>query len=181
MRLHGIASGLALAGLLAACSPASPPADVPGETAQPSADEAAVRAVVQRFYQVSSFDAPDPALADSFRLPFTPDARLASARRGRVSSYSVDEYVERRREMLASGEVRFLHEWELAGETEVFGNLAHHWSAYAVYVNSTDSVSERGVMAFQLVKLDGSWLIHALTWDAETPENPLPEAWRGGT
>lgn len=111
---------------------------------------------------------------DEFREPFTPNATLSFVRDGQLIVSSVGEYVESRRKMLAEGQLQSLEEWELRGETLLFGNLAHHFSTYAVRVNGEEHVVERGIMSFQLLKTGDEWKVNSLAWQAESPTMSLP-------
>ncbi|HEX5237170.1 MAG TPA: DUF4440 domain-containing protein, partial [Sphingomicrobium sp.] len=56
---------------------------------------------------------------------------------------------------------------------EVYGNLATAWSAYDGKA-ADGSFHERGINSFQLVKVDGKWLVASILWQEETPDFPLP-------
>ena len=73
-----------------------------------------------------------------------------------------------------SGIVKLLHEWEIKGETIHFGNVAHHIKTYRVYFGTKDSIAERGVTSFQLVKLNGDWKIQSMIWKAEDENLKIP-------
>ena len=64
-------------------------------------------------------------------------------------------------------------EHELGRRTEVYGNLATVWSSYDGRTQS-GSFHERGINSFQLVKIDGKWVVASILWQEETPDNPLP-------
>ena len=71
-------------------------------------------------------------------------------------------------------------EHELGRRTEVYGNLATVWSSYDGRTDS-GSFHERGINSFQLVKVDGKWLIASILWQEESPEFPLPADMTKGT
>ena len=67
---------------------------------------------------------------------------------------------------------RFLR--RLSGRVhEVWGGLATAWSAYDGRT-ANGSFHERGINSFQLVKIDGKWVVASILWQEETPDNPLP-------
>ena len=61
----------------------------------------------------------------------------------------------------------------VADIVEIWGGLATAWSAYDGRTAS-GSFHERGINSFQLVKVDGKWLVASILWQEATPENPLP-------
>lgn len=147
-------------------------AGVPG--AAETEELAAILETVELTYAVSSFNDAATADPEEFRRPFAPGATLAFTRDGQLVERTVDEYVAIRRDLLETGEVQSLEEWELAGETEFFGDVAQRMSSYAVRINGSEDIVERGVMSFQLVKIGGEWKVQSLTWQAESPQLPLP-------
>lgn len=66
-----------------------------------------------------------------------------------------------------AGDIRSLEEWEVGGETEFFGDIAHRMSSYAVRVDGAEELAERGMMSFQLMRIQDEWKVHSLTWQAE--------------
>ena len=47
------------------------------------------------------------------------------------------------------------------------------WSSYDGRT-ANGSFHERGINSFQLVKIDGKWLVASILWQEETPDNRLP-------
>lgn len=166
-----VAATSLLAFVLAACGATEFPEGSPDGT---SKTEIAIQRAVEAVYDGSSFEDPSLASDDDFRRPFTPDARLAFTRNDTLVVQSIDEYAEGRRGMLDGGDIALVHEWEIAGHSESFGNIAHRISSYAVHVNATDSIAERGVISFQLARVNGEWLVHSMIWDVETDDIPIP-------
>ena len=62
-------------------------------------------------------------------------------------------------------------ERELGRRVEVWGGLATAWSAYDGRT-ANGSFHERGINSFQLVKIDGKWLVASILWQEATSENP---------
>jgi hypothetical protein len=61
------------------------------------------------------------------------------------------------------------YEVEIARRMDVFGNIAHVWSAYEARRSPDDAEPERrGVNSIQLVQdADGLWSVLAMVWDNE--------------
>jgi hypothetical protein len=58
---------------------------------------------------------------------------------------------------------------------ESFGSVAHVFSTYESRLGSPEAAPfARGVNSIQMVRDRNGWAIVSLTWDAETPERPLP-------
>lgn len=68
------------------------------------------------------------------------------------------------------------YEVEIGRRIDVFGNMAHVWSAYEAR-NSLDSgpPERRGINSIQLYRGgDGAWRIMSMIWDNERPGLTLP-------
>ena len=89
---------------------------------------------------------------------------------------SVRQFIEPRRAMVSRGELTRFRELELSGTTEVFGNVAHRYSAYAKS-GTTNGVpfEARGVISTQFVKTPAGWKMSAMAWDDERPGLSLAE------
>ena len=83
---------------------------------------------------------------------------------------SLEDYIGRNTAIL---EKEGFTERELGRRVEVWGGLATAWSAYDGRT-ANGSFHERGINSFQLVKIDGKWLVASILWQEETPGNPLP-------
>lgn len=68
------------------------------------------------------------------------------------------------------------YEVEIARKIDVFGNMAHVWSAYEAKTSPDDATPERrGVNSIQLFReADGRWRIVSMIWDNERPGLTLP-------
>src|SRR2546425_6567050 len=88
----------------------------------------------------------------------------------------VRRFIEPRRAMVSRGELTRFRELELSETTEVFGNVAHRYSAYPKS-GTTNGVpfEARGVISTQLVKTPAGWKMSAMAWDDERPGLSLPE------
>jgi hypothetical protein len=82
----------------------------------------------------------------------------------------LEDYISRNAEIL---EKEGFTERELGRRVEQWGGLATAWSAYDGRT-ADGSFHERGINSFQLVKVNGKWLVASILWQEETPGNPLP-------
>jgi hypothetical protein len=69
------------------------------------------------------------------------------------------------------------YEIETARRIDLFGNIAHVWSAYEARTSPNDAEPERrGINSIQLYKdLDAGWRIIAMIWDNERSGAAPPE------
>jgi hypothetical protein len=104
------------------------------------------------------------------RSLFAPGATLKAIGPKGLRGGSLEDYITRNAAIL---EKEGFTERELGRRVEVWGGLATAWSAYDGKT-ANGSFHERGINSFQLVKIDGKWLVSSILWQEETPANPLP-------
>jgi len=139
--------------------------------AHPSkADLAGIDAAIRGVYEVISGPPGQKRDFDRMRSLFAPGATLKAIGPKGLRGGSLDDYISRNKDVL---EREGFTERELGRRLEVWGGLATAWSAYDGRT-ANGSFHERGINSFQLVKIDGKWLVASILWQEETPDNPLP-------
>jgi len=136
----------------------------------PASDMAGIDAAIRGVYDVISGPVGQKRDFDRMRSLFAPGATLKATGPKGVHGGSLEDYISRDKDIL---EQKGFTERELGRRTEVWGGLATAWSAYDGRT-ADGSFHERGINSFQLVKIDGKWLVASILWQEETPGNPLP-------
>lgn len=154
--------GLSL--IFAAAMAASPPQ-------ASSADLAGIDQAIHDVYDVISGPPGQKRDWDRMHTLFAPGATLKAIGPKGLRGGSLDDYIARNREIL---EKDGFFEHELNRRLEVWGGLATAWSSYDGHT-ADGSFHERGINSFELVKIDGKWLVASILWQEETPNVPLPE------
>jgi hypothetical protein len=139
----------------------------------PAADLAGIDRTMHAVYDVISGPAGQKRDFDKMRSLFAPGALLRVITPKGIRGGDVEDYIAKSGPIL---EKEGFTEHELARRTEVYGNLASVWSSYDGRTQS-GSFHERGINNFQLVKVDGKWLVASILWQEEgTPVVfPLPK------
>jgi hypothetical protein len=139
--------------------------------ADPSAaDRAGIDAAIHGVYVVISGPPGQKRDFDRMRSLFAPGATMKAIGPKGLHGGSVEDYIARDKDIL---EREGFTERELGRRLQVWGSLATAWSSYDGRTAS-GSFHERGINSFELVKIDGKWLIASILWQEETPDNPLP-------
>ena len=136
----------------------------------PASDMAGIDAAIRGVYDVISGPVGQKRDFDRMRSLFAPGATLKATGPKGVHGGSLEDYISRDKDIL---EQKGFTERELGRRTEVWGGLATAWSAYDGRTGD-GSFHERGINSFQLVKIDGKWVVASILWQEETPEFPLP-------
>jgi hypothetical protein len=136
-----------------------------------NADLAGIDQAIRGVYEVISGPPGQKRDFDKMRSMFAPGATLKAIGPKGLRGGSVEDYIKRNAEVL---ERDGFTERELGRRVEVWGGLATAWSAYDGRT-ANGSFHERGINSFQLVKIDGKWLVASILWQEETPDFPLPK------
>jgi sugar lactone lactonase YvrE/ketosteroid isomerase-like protein len=150
--------------------------DAEGARPAPPAAEAATRQIqstIDTVYAAISGPAGAPRDWEAFRRVFSEDARLFAITGEGLRGGSVEDYIAASSDALVA---YGFSETELVNRIEVYGKLAQAWSSYeGHFVRDGKPGAVRGINSFQLRQHgDGSWRVHSLLWQQETPEFPLP-------
>ena len=136
----------------------------------PASDMAGIDAAIRGVYEVISGPPGQKRDFDKMRSLFAPGATLKATGPKGLRGGTLEDYISRNKDIL---EQKGFTERELGRRTEVWGGLATAWSAYDGRT-ADGSFHERGINSFQLVKIDGKWVVASILWQEETPDNTLP-------
>ena len=141
-------------------------------------DVESLDAILAALYDVISGPAGQKRDWDRMRSLFVPDARLipTGPRQGgghATRVLSVEDYI---RVAGPSLERDGFFEREIGRVTERYGNVVHAFSAYDSKRTLADEKPfMRGINSIQAVNDGTRWWIVTVLWEAERPDNPIPE------
>lgn len=168
---------LASAGATIAQTPA-PPTQPATKQADPK-DVASIDSIMKAVYDVISGDAGKPRDWDRFRSLFHKDARLIPGGKNPqtgvfgANALSPDDYVKRAEPSFAANG---FHERELARHVDQYGNISQVFSTYHAFRKADDKEPFlRGINSFHLLNDGKRWWVVTIYWQAETPDNKIPE------
>ncbi len=178
MRLRYVTTAAALLAVLLApaLGAQQQPAGTPAAPPALPADVSSPEAIVAALYDVISGPLGEERNWDRMRSLFVPGARLIPVGRRPDGSFalttmSVDDYISRAGPRLVS---TGFSEREIARTEERFGNIMHVFSTYEG-VMETDAPTIRGINSIQLMFDGARWWVVTVFWEAERPDNPIPE------
>lgn len=150
----------------------NPNAPLSGQQQAP--DEVAIRQAVADAYAVISFKKGDSMHVENIRTAFIPQAQLLNYRNDSLEVLSLDHFIHLFDQLVRSKQITSFYEEELFGHTDQFGHIAQRISTYQTYLQTMDSVAERGVNSFQLIKTAAGWKVSSIIWDVEKKGQPIP-------
>jgi hypothetical protein len=143
------------------------------------ADVSSLDAIMKAVYDVISGDAGQKRDWDRFRSLFHKDAKLIPSGKNAQTGVqgarflTPDDYATRSGPML---EQNGFHERELARHVDQYGNIAQVFSTYVSFHKKDDKEPfMRGINSFQLMNDGKRWWVINIYWQAETPDNKIPE------
>jgi len=160
--------------LFASCNTANKEINIVHTDADHATDAADIKKAVDEAYAVISFKKGQQVNFDGIKKPFMPQAQLYNFRTDSLEVMNIDQFADRYKEMLTGGAITSFYEEEIKGTTDQFGRIAQRISTYKTYINTMDSVAERGVNSFQLVKTAAGWKVTSIIWDIESATMKIP-------
>jgi hypothetical protein len=143
-----------------------------------AADVESIDAIIASLYESISGPVGQPRDWDRFRSLFLPGGLLvptsprADGDGFQHTLLTPDDYIERSGQFLV--EIGF-REHEIARVLERYGNIAHAFSTYEGFRGTETQPFLRGINSIQLWNDGRRWWILTVFWEAERPDNPLPE------
>jgi hypothetical protein len=142
-------------------------------------DEKAIKKAVDDAYTSICFKTGEAPRYAEIKNYFIPQAQLINFRTDSAQVTNINQFIYLYRTLVETEHIHSFYEKELFGKTEQFGNIAHRISTYATYINHPDSLAERGVNSFQLIKTKAGWKVSSIIWDVEKPALKIPGYYLG--
>lgn len=167
-------------GLAGAARAQAAPAAVSAAASVPAnpADVSSIDAILKALYDVISGPAGQKRNWDRFRSLFVPGARLIptgqpAGQPARATVLTPEEYIQRAGVSL---ERDGFFEREIGRSVDTFGRITQVFSAYDSKRAPEDAKPfQRGINSIQLLNDGTRWWVVSVYWDAERPDNPIPE------
>jgi len=170
---------IALMLALSACHSKSSTPKVDSVAAYTVPDEKAIKKAVDDAYTSISFKKGEQPRYDAIKNYFIPQAQFIHFRGDTTQVLNLGQFVYLYRTFIEGDSVKLVYEHEIFGKTEQFGKIAERMSTYETYMNTMDTVAERGVNSFQLIKTKQGWKVSSIIWDVEKKGLVVPGYYLG--
>ena len=128
-----------------------------------------------RFFRAVSFEPGDKPAYDDIHSLFITAGLLIKNTASTPEISTIAGFIAPRQALVDSGALTRFKEWELSETTQIFGNIAHRYSAYGKAGTQNGQPFEaRGVISTQFIKTPEGWKMSAMAWDDERPGLSLP-------
>jgi hypothetical protein len=122
------------------------------------------------FFAAVSFDTGEKPRYENLHELFIDAGLLIKNSGSSPEITTVPQFVAPRQALVDSGALTRFREFELSEATEIFGNVAHRFSAYAKSGELEGVAFEaRGLVSTQFVRTSAGWKMSAMAWDDERP------------
>ena len=139
-------------------------------------DRGEIARLMAAFFRAVSFDPGEHPPYENIRALFVEGGLLIRNSGAAPEIATVAQFIEPRRAMVVAGQLTRFREAELSATTEVFGNVAQRFSAYAKDGSANGvAFAARGMIATQFVRTPAGWKMSAMAWDDEREGLALPE------
>ena len=136
---------------------------------------AQLQSLMDDFFSAVSFKPGEKPHYGKLRDLFIESGRLIRNSGTAPDVATVEEFILPRQKSVNEGELTQFHEAEIAQITEVFGKVAHRFSAYVKSgILQGGHFAARGVICTQFVQTAAGWKMSSMAWDDERPGLPLP-------
>ena len=127
------------------------------------------------FFRAVSFETGGTPPYENIRALFIESGLLIKNTTATPEVSTVQQFIEPRQAMVRSGELTRFREVERSQTTEIFGNVAHRFSAYAKSGTIKGVVFEaRGMISAQFINTPAGWKMSAMAWDDERAGLTIP-------
>jgi hypothetical protein len=137
-------------------------------------EDSAITKAVHDAYAAISFKKGEKPRFDEIGNYFIPQAQLINFRTDTADITPLPNFIALYKQFVSAGHIDMFYEEEAFGKTEQFGRVAHRISTYNTYLNTRDSIAERGVNSFQIIKTPKGWKVSSIIWDVESKTLPVP-------
>lgn len=138
-------------------------------------EDSAITKAVHDAYAAISFKKGEKPRFDEIGNYFIPQAQLINFRTDTADITALPQFIDLYKHFVTDGHIKMFYEEEVFGRTEQFGKVAHRISTYNTYLNTRNSIAERGVNSFQLIKTSKGWKVSSIIWDVESKKLPVPD------
>ncbi|MEO7214868.1 hypothetical protein [Mucilaginibacter sp.] len=137
-------------------------------------EDSAITKAVHDAYAAISFKKGEKPRFDEIGNYFIPQAQLINFRTDTADITALPQFITLYKQFVTGGHIDMFYEEEAFGKTEQFGRVAHRISTYNTYLNTRDTIAERGVNSFQLIKTPKGWKVSSIIWDVESKKLSIP-------
>ena len=139
------------------------------------AAQAELKRLIEEFFRAVSFTAEEKPTYSKLHELFIEPGLLIKNSGHAPEVASVAEFIQSRQRSVDAGELTHFQEVEMASTTQLFGNVAQRFTAYAKagMLNGV-RFAARGMICTQFILTPAGWRMSSMAWDDERGGLKLP-------
>lgn len=146
------------------------------ESNRNAAAKAELDLLCAEFFRAVSFEAGESPPYENIHTLFIESGLLIKNTGAGPEISTISQFIEPRQTLVRSKELMRFREWELSETTEIFGNVAHRFSAYAKSGTMMGvPFVARGMISTQFILTPTGWKMSAMAWDDERAGLSIPK------
>ena len=135
-----------------------------------------INQLIDDLYSSICFEEGEQPPLEILRRVFIPGGKMINNDDDTPRILTVEEYIDRFNEIVASGKFKSFHEIEISHKTDLFGKIAHRFSTYETRLSLDEAEPySMGINSIQLIKIGPSWFISSMVWNNQTDNRKIPE------
>lgn len=107
---------------------------------------------------------------------FIPTANMIRNDGASPEVMTVDDFIKSYTNRISDGTIKSFYEGELKNITEIFGTIAHRFSAYETKFDlANPEPFSIGINSIQFIKIGDDWKISSIVWNNQNATNKIPD------
>lgn len=107
---------------------------------------------------------------------FIPTANMIRNDGASPEVMTVNDFIKSYTDRISNGTIKSFYEGELKHITEIFGTIAHRFSAYETKFDLANlEPFSIGINSIQFIKIGDDWKISSIVWNNQNDTNKIPD------
>jgi len=107
---------------------------------------------------------------------FIPTANMIRNDGASPEVMTVNDFIKSYTDRISNGTIQSFYEGELKHITEIFGTIAHRFSAYETKFDlANPEPFSIGINSIQFIKIGDDWKISSIVWNNQNDTNKIPD------
>lgn len=132
--------------------------------------------LTSELYNAICFEIGSHPPVEKLKELFIPTANMIRNDGASPEVMTVDDFIKSYTNRISDGTIKSFYEGELKNITEIFGTIAHRFSAYETKFDlANPEPFSIGINSIQFIKIGDDWKISSIVWNNQNATNKIPD------
>lgn len=132
--------------------------------------------LTSELYNAICFEIGSHPPVEKLKELFIPTANMIRNDGASPEVITVDDFIKSYTNRISDGTIKSFYEGELKNITEIFGTIAHRFSAYETKFDlANPEPFSIGINSIQFIKIGDDWKISSIVWNNQNATNKIPD------